>query len=253
MSSRAVPPGYSAFRAARARVVSRDDVATAVRHATSGGTLYEWATRVAGASPLEGRRTAWAAELSPGLDVVVRHSAHGGLLAPLTGDLFLAPTRAPVELANALWLSARAIRTPPVLAYVVYPVAGGMLARADVMTQRVPGEDLAAAWSAAPGDSTRAAIATAVAELLRSMRAAGVLHPDLNIKNILLSRSMSGIDAVLLDVDRVGQQPAGDSSTAMLNLVRLQRSAAKWHREQRLPLDDHFFGMLRATISGGPA
>ena len=50
-----------------------------------------------------------------------RRNRHGGLFAPLTGDLFLSPTRAPYELAASLNLLSVGVPTPAILAYATYP------------------------------------------------------------------------------------------------------------------------------------
>ena len=76
--------------------------------------------------------------------MVVRHSRHGGLLAPVTGDRFLAPTRAPQELATSLRLIDAGVSTPEIIAYAVYS-AGGPFRRSDIATREVEGgRDLAA-------------------------------------------------------------------------------------------------------------
>src|SRR5512132_1118280 len=95
-----VPAGYQRFlTTGGAEVVARATEARAIREALAGGTLHEWAARQPGARALVGRDTVYAVELpattadgGPGTRVVVRHARHGGLLAPLTGDRFLAPT-----------------------------------------------------------------------------------------------------------------------------------------------------------------
>ena len=242
-----IPSGYAAFDVGRARLVVRDEVTQPVRRALAAGSLYEWAERARGATALAGRQTVWAATLTPGVDVVVRHSRHGGVFAPITGDVFFAPTRAPLELANALWLESRHVPTPPVLAYAVYPLLG-TLARADVMTGRVLGDDLAEAWRSAP-DESRVVLVRAVAHLLRAMTAAGAVHPDLNIKNILVSPRAHGVEAVLLDVDRVERVAARSTGGMERNLARLRRSAEKVNRLRGLGLDDaHFFEPLRDAL-----
>src|SRR5208337_2439154 len=128
------------------------------------------------------RTTAWATALPNGVEVVVRHSRHGGALAALTGDLFLAPTRAPVELATALRLAHAGVPTPEVVAYAVYP-AFGPLARADVATRALHGADFPEAWRTAVRGVERTSLLAALAALLRALRAAGALHRDLNLKN----------------------------------------------------------------------
>src|SRR5439155_892053 len=73
------------------------------------GSLYDAASRDRAARPLEGRGIAYAIALPvSGTRAVVRHNRHGGLLAPVTRDLFLPPTRAPYELSTAMRLAGDA-------------------------------------------------------------------------------------------------------------------------------------------------
>ncbi len=191
------------------------------------GSLHAWAAAQPGAEAMQGRTTSWATRLpAAGVDVVVRHSAHGGLLAPLTGDRFRRP-RAPDELRLAWTLRQVGVPTPRVLAYALHPAFGRVLWRADVMTQRVPGaRDLVDVLRAGPTPPELEAILHAVETLLTAMRTSLAHHPDLNVKNILLAPTDDGEpQAWVLDVDtvRFAQRDAGTR-----NRARLVRSARKW-------------------------
>jgi hypothetical protein len=236
MSGVTLPPGYETFEIRGARVVAKSGIATAVREAMASGTLFEWAARCGGARSLAGRGTAWAATLPGRVEVVVRHSRHGGALASVTADLFLAPTRAPHELLAALRLERSGVRASEVLAYVVYP-AFGPLRRADVATRLLHGADLPAAWRGARTEEARADIMRAVAGLLVSMRDAGAAHPDLNVKNIFISAGSDGAMAFLLDVDRVEFHEPSSVEAVTRNLARLYRSVAKWNQQHALGMD----------------
>ncbi|MGH8659341.1 MAG: hypothetical protein ACREV4_12945, partial [Gammaproteobacteria bacterium] len=140
------PDGYIRFRLRGVDVVVRREHTDSVREAIAlSHTLYEYAARHLGRCRIQGRVPAYAVTLPDGTTrVVVRHSQHGGLLAGITGDRFLAPTRAPQELSNALCLAARAVPTPMIVAYAAYP-AGPWLRRSDIDTlELVHGKDLAA-------------------------------------------------------------------------------------------------------------
>ena len=184
---------------------------------------------------MKGRDTAWGTWLPNGPEVVVRHSRHGGLLAPLTRDLFLAPTRAPRELEVALRLRDAGVRTPDVLAYAVYSAAGP-LCRADVVTARVHGVALPAAWASAVDSRQRHAIADAVGALLGSLRDAGAHHPDLNARNVLVAPTGDELIAWVLDVDRV-QFRRSSSDAAARNASRLAHSLAQLRDEGTIDLD----------------
>jgi hypothetical protein len=226
VSDSPAPAGYECFLAGRARVVARATVAGTLRPVLSAGSLYEWAARQPGARAMQGRATAWSTTLPNGVEVVVRHSRHGGLLAPLTGDLFVAPTRAPLELAAALRLADAGVPTPEVLAYAVYP-ALGPFARADVATRLLRGRGLPEAWKATVSDEERWALIDVLSRLIGALRRAGAHHPDLNVRNVLVLDAAPGPTAAILDVDRMRFGTPGDSVLARRNVRRLLRSMAK--------------------------
>jgi len=237
------PAGYRESAIGGTRLVARDDQHDAVREAMARSTLYRWAALQPGARALQGRQVAWATRLGNGAAVVVRHSRHGGALAAITRDLFLAPSRAPHELAVSQRLGAAGVATPVVLAYAVYP-AVGPLCRADVMTAHVDGADLPAAWANAHSPVARDGIIDAVAALLRSLQAAGARHPDLNVKNVLISDSGGAPLASVLDVDRVAFGRAGDAGLAELNARRLGHSLMKWRALHGLDVSERQWNRL---------
>jgi hypothetical protein len=174
---------------------------------------------------LLGRGPAYAIRLPhTALRVVVRHNRHGGLLAPLTGDRFLAPTNAPLELALAMRLAAAGVSTPAVIGYAVYGTR--ILRRADVVTEEVgSATDLGAVLVTGTADERSRAWRLTYA-LLQSLARAGARHHDLNAKNILIPST--GDSALVLDVDRVVFGEPGDPSIARGNADRLARSARKF-------------------------
>ena len=236
-----VPPGYESFELFGARAVAQSALASVVREVLGGGTLHQWAARQPGARALQGRAIAWSAVLPNGLAVVVRHSQHGGALAAMTGDLFLAPTRAPAELAAAVRLANAGVPTPEVVAYAVYPAIGPFV-RADVATRTLVGVDFPEAWRLAAADTPRRQLLIdALARLLRAMRRAGAVHPDLNLKNVFIVESGGEATAFVLDVDRVSFVAPGDDRAFRLNVERLQRSAEKWRSDRGLAIDTTAF------------
>ncbi|HEX7547244.1 MAG TPA: lipopolysaccharide kinase InaA family protein [Gemmatimonadaceae bacterium] len=250
MSEPSTPPGYESFLAGRARVVARTTLANALHSVMAGGSLHAWAARQPGARAMQGRATAWATTLPNGVEVVVRHSRHGGLLAPLTGDLFLAPTRAPFELAAALRLADAGVPTPDVLAYAVYP-AIGPFARADVATRLLHGRGLPEAWKATTSHDERWALVGVLSRLLDVLRRAGAHHPDLNVRNVLVLDAAPGPTAAILDVDRVTFGTPGDATLAGRNVRRLLRSMAKERVGYGVDLTSRQVQRLRETAGAG--
>lgn len=223
-----VPDDYTRISLGFAEVVARNDVAPGIREALALGSLYDHARTHAERRELVGRRAVFAIPLALGQQhVVVRRSQHGGALAFLTRDLFLAPTRAPNELLVSLRLVREGVQTPAIVAYVVYPVCP-LFRRSDVATTEVPGEDLRSVLESAPHQALPEVWLAPVSELLNSLVRAGARHPDLNIKNILLGRDHTGtMQAHILDVDRVCFHRPEDPEVRSANFQRFTRSLRK--------------------------
>jgi len=235
------PEGFVPVTIGRCVAVVRAEHEADARAMLADGSLYEAAARDLGARRLDGRGIAYAIALPvSGTRAVVRHNRHGGLLAPVTRDLFLPPTRAPHELQVSLRLAALGVRTPAVLMYDVQR-AGVLLRRADLVTREIPGgRDLASYLMPDVPDAGRAAAWHATRALVRALNAAGARHHDLNVKNVLLAPAQAGdhLEAWVLDVDRVvfGQRNA--ASVRVGNAARLLRSARKWRDERGAVLDE---------------
>lgn len=228
-----LPADFTRFTVGRAEIVCAPHVADALRQMVATGTVYDAAARHPEARALAGRGTAYAVPL-PGTTerAVVRHNRHGGLLAPVTGDLFRAPSRAPLELELSRRLTEHGVPTPTVLAYAIYSVPFGFC-RVDVVTREVPSSfDLSVAFMSSDA-ALRARAIAAAADLVIALSAVGAHHVDLNIKNVLLhpsSRDDSLLEAMVLDLDRV----RFDEPEIVFdwNLERLLRSARKWRDER---------------------
>lgn len=239
----AAPPGYVIRRRAGVRAIIREDVADAVAEILVWGTLYHFASDHPLRNELRGRRPVYAVPLGEtGLRIVVRHNQHGGLLARLTGDRFLAPTRAPLELENARRLAEAGVATPEVIAIVRYP-AGGPFERSDVATREIPeAADLATVMQDSTAD--HAAAATATGELLGALARCGAVHADLNLKNVLLQRRDDAFQAHVLDVDRVTFHDPRDPRVASRNWARFSRSARKWREKLGAPVSEEWLDSI---------
>lgn len=226
------PDGYARVTTAEYELVALVPVIDAMRAVLDRhGSLYAWASEVPQPRALRGRAPVYVAAL-PGTHVMVavRHAWHGGMLAPVTGDRFRVPTRAPLELSNARRLQALGIPTTEVVGYALYP-AGPALRRIDVASGFVADAvDFGDVLSGlAPGVSMRDAT-PAVVELLVQLARHRVRHPDLNVKNILLARERGvSLHALVIDVDVIRFEPELPAQQVMdANLRRLSRSIRKW-------------------------
>jgi hypothetical protein len=181
--------------------------------------------------------------------VVVRHNMRGGWMAKFNKDLFVLPTRGFRELVSSLRLRAAGVSTPEVVAYVSYP-KNWLVRRSDVATREIPnGHDLSVALAKVLDHDHRKMVLDAIVKLLRSLTHAGAHHQDLNLKNVLLTAGTGeGLDAHVLDVDRVRFSSPGSPLVAKANLDRLIRSLRKWRDTRELPYsaDDEEYLRLRS-------
>jgi tRNA A-37 threonylcarbamoyl transferase component Bud32 len=244
-----LPSGFERLLLGHAVAVARSDIAASVRQllVSADGTrttLHEYAARHPNARVLQGRGATYAVPLPHphgGQRVVIRHNRHGGLFAPLSGDRFLSPTRAPHELDVSLALAKLGVPTPQLVAYALYP-PGGVFQRADVCSLEIPdGRDLAQILLQ-EGAPERAVALIATAELVAALSRAGARHHDLNAKNVLVTFEA----AYVLDVDRMTL--GGTQDTALEgNLTRLVRSLRKWRDRFGAKISEKDIGELQAN------
>jgi len=244
-------PSYERFQVGGARVVATQTCAASIRGVLEKERLYEFASRQPDTVPLFGRAPVFAVNL-PGAcgRVVVRHNMRGGWMAKFNSDLFVLPTRGYRELLASLRLRANGVSTPEVLAYVSYP-KNLLLRRSDVATREIPnGHDLSVALVKITDHDHRVMVLDAIVKLLRSLTHAGAHHQDLNLKNVLLTAGEGpGLDAHVLDVDRVRFSSPGSPLVAKANLDRLIRSLRKWRDLHSLPYsaEDEEYLRLRSV------
>ena len=160
------------------------------------------------------------------------------MLAPITGDVFRTPTRAPLELEASERLRTLKIPTPQILGYVTYAAFPGF-ERADVATSEIAQSSDLSHLLMSSDRSVRADGLRAAASLARSLADAGARHHDLNIKNVLLQIEPEHeiARAFVIDVDRV-TFGLDRRSAIEANVARLVRSARKWQRLHGAPVTD---------------
>ena len=180
-------------------------------------TLYDAARTMTGARPIAGRTTAYAIHVD-GSEWIVRHYVRGGAIAPVLGDKYARlVSRSFRELEVSAAVRARGVPTPIVIAAAEYP-AGAFL-RFDIVLQYIQGaHDLAAVIFDQP------AAAEPAARAIRAAIAGGLVHADLNLKNILVTET----DGWIIDLDRARMVRTVDKSAAFAMRARLIRSLEKW-------------------------
>lgn len=174
----------------------------------------------------QGRNAAWFLHHN-GVDMVLRHYYRGGLIGRVNKDLFL---RQPVEKSRAMaefsllsWMYEQDLPVPRPVAARFSPV--GIFYRADILTQTIPAsETLADRLLHAPLDEeTWHSVGEAVAKI----HDAGVLHSDLNCRNILIDQTSK---IWIIDFDKCERRD--DGAWRDDNLARLRRSFVKEKTKQ---------------------
>ena len=202
----------------------------------------------------------------------MRHYHRGGAAARLLGDRYLRlGTPRPVrEFRMGRALETLGIPTPRVIGAAVYPA--GPFYRGDLVTAYVPdGDDLAAVLfgmeqlpSPEGGVSTAAvrvttvdpgAAMTSAGRLVARLHTHGVLHNDLNIKNILVVPEPGGAAAYILDLDRARLRARLSTRARSRMLRRFWRSVAKWERRSgrtlEPPVREAFEDAYQGTLGPG--
>jgi tRNA A-37 threonylcarbamoyl transferase component Bud32 len=225
-----LPDGYVQLKVAGKTAIACQWAAPVISEILAGQTLHAWAADQSHERMI-GRGINYAVTLPAGMEpasntaVVIRRNRHGGLLRAVTGELFVSPSRAPLELAVYLRLASAGVNTPEMIAFATYPALLNLV-RCDVVTRRLPpGGDFPDIWKNSDAE-TRDTLLIAAAELLNDLTKAGAWHADLNLKNIYISDQGNGLTPYILDIDRVTFPVNKD--VAARNFNRLARSARKW-------------------------
>lgn len=173
------------------------------------------------------------AELSAPL--VVRRCSHGGFWRHLAGDRYVGEQRARIEIEHSQRIHAQGIATPEIVGVVLYKQV--LFARMDFLTVQVPNSvDLVAFLASQPTAQQRTAVIQAVRDLLAQCALHGLLHKDLNARNILLVHTNNSARAYLLDVEDVVWAPEKAEQVRAANHARLARSLRKRVRKGDLAM-----------------
>ncbi len=269
-----VPSPYVSTPVGSATLVSLPRAMDIAREAMeAAGSLYEAAQITPRIDALQGRGIAYRVPdpLGDGEDWLIRHYRRGGAVASLLGDRYLrvGVPRPMRELKASAEARRRGIPTPEVITATVHPGPG--FYRGDIITAFVPrsttladllfrppdGErwapirssfarDMEELWEKdgsrekeAAVKRVRLAAARTTGAVVRLAQDRGLVHPDLNLRNVLLQPSGDGFGAYLLDLDRarVEDRPV-QSPTREQMLGRFWRSAAKLEEESGRTLSD---------------
>lgn len=190
------------------------------------------------------RGSGFPLRLDGGPDLFARRGRRGGLAHFITRDIYFGASTRPLrELAIANEARLRGIPIAEPLGAMIEAVAPGFY-RSAFITRALTGMTL---WEFLRADDD-AVVRRHVVELARdaidTMHNGGVLHADLNLQNLFVSKAGERLIVLVLDLDKArlfdGPLPAGRRRT---NFARLARSALKLDPAGRY-LDAKSFAIL---------
>lgn len=199
VTPRRIPPGFTFIGERRLRLLVRDGMPGLA------ALLRRWATNTLppARALLGGRGGVGAFQLAPDFVVILRPYQRGGLVSRFNQTRYLGLRPRPFrELRASEALRAAGVPTPDVLAAAVLWDAPGCY-RGAVATREVPGAINLWHYLQMAASADRGPACVAAAAVTRQMHEAGAIHPDLNLQNYLVRRTAAGLDAAVIDLDRV--------------------------------------------------
>lgn len=169
---------------------------------------------------------------APGRNGILRKYRRGGVIRFIFRDRFILANRPLREFLLHREILSRGVPAPRVLG--VSWTRTGIFYSGALATEKVEGMDLNS-WLLSNPDLpvNRADVLKSCGAVIRKMHDAGVIHGDLQVKNILVT----GNAPLLLDFDRARTDPLFLTLRRQCNLLRLKRSFVKrGHGEECLEM-----------------
>lgn len=218
----------------------------------NAGSLAAAARSAPGSSRIVGRGTAYSFPVTGAHRWLVRTLRHGGLLRFATRDIFcgLLGNRPLNELRIAGELERLGIRTPPVVAVAVY--RRGLFYRGEVAREFIEARgDLAGLLFGTPGAPAPDVVAACAAagRLVAQLHRAGLFHPDLNLRNVLIVPTPPPLrfEAWILDLEKCRLGPGRSRRLRRRMLVRLRHSADRIAESSGRPLPQAAWASLQVA------
>jgi 3-deoxy-D-manno-octulosonic acid kinase len=180
-------------------------------------------------APQRGRGAAPSIPVRRDLHMILRRYRHGGLLAQLTGAVYLGPQRALSELRVTAGAETLGAPVPHVLCLVLWPVAGPLWSAVIGTQEERDAVDLLETARRCPAPARRLELARQTGRAIRRLHDAGVEHRDLQLRNILAVGAGDAPRIVVVDLDKALYHPQGGVPVRRRagNLGRLTRSVVK--------------------------
>lgn len=175
----------------------------------------------------------WHPRWGPDSGLHVRQYAHGGALGRYLGTVFLGEQRMLDELRLSMHAQRSGVPTAAPFAVRIERVYGPFVSAYYVCASIPEAVNLLdycldAGPNLAKRPKVRAEITEAVARSCAAMHDTGILHADLNLKNILVRPVGWPIQAFVIDFDKSRLLGSLTPTQRISNLLRLERSFRKW-------------------------
>jgi len=182
--------------------------------------------------------------------VLIRPYAHGGMLGGLGGRVFKDPRRAWDELAVSHQARHLELPTAPLLGITTTQRDDGRF-EMEAWSRWLPNAaNLTSCLPAVSRDAAaKHALLDAAAAALRACQESGLVHRDLNARNLIAERQPGAWRVLIIDLDRAALRPPLPADERLRQLRRLYRSMVK---EGLLPahLSAEEFGAFARAVVG---
>jgi len=186
--------------------------------------------------------------------VLIRPYAHGGLLGGLGGRVFRNPRRAWNELAVSHQAAHLGLPVAPLLAVTVTQREDGRY-EMEAWSRWLPNaSNLTACLPAIAGEAgAKHALVDSAAAALRACQEAGLVHRDLNARNLIAERQPGAWRVLVIDLDRAVIRPPLPPDERLRQVRRLYRSMVKDGVVPQSLSADEFAAFAQAVIGDGLA
>jgi hypothetical protein len=193
------------------------------------------------------RGSGFLLKLDGGPELFSRSGRRGGFARFITPDIYFGASTRPLrELAIANEARLRGIPIAEPLGAVIEAVAPGFY-RSAFITRALTGMTLWEFLRADDDATVRAHVVELARHAIDTMHDGGLLHADLNLHNLFVTKAGERLIVVILDLDKAqlfdGPVPPG---RRRVNFERLARSARKLDPDRRY-LDAKAFAILTAA------
>ena len=228
MNNQAAPPGYTVVKDGKRVIVVKAELEQELRPLMTR-SFGELAGRPDARKVATGRAVPVHIPVEGGSRrIFIRPYAHGGLLARFMGRDFRNPSRAFRELAVSHSAQSSSLPIPPLVGITAEQMANGRW-RMEAWSWWIPNATaLSLCLPSLPADgAARRELMAAVARALKVCHDAGLVHRDLNSRNIVVERVPNAWEVRVIDLDGASMDPPLSWNSRLGQLKRLFRSFAK--------------------------